>query len=81
MIGRRAIVAIAVRPKLWPEALRALVALSRDGWWRRGLPRPEPTYAAWRVMTAYGTAEAHVAPEDAVAYLRWRRRQRASGGG
>jgi hypothetical protein len=66
------------RPDLWAEALRALVALAPDGWWRRPpfVPVPEPDYAAWRIATAYGDPDADVRPSDVIAYLAWRRRRR-----
>ncbi len=76
MIERRSLLAVLIRPALWIEGARAAAAVSRDGWWRSGLPRPDPAYTAWRVATAYGSPDATVAPEDLVAYLRWRKLQR-----
>ena len=76
MIKRRSLLAVAIRPALWMEGVRAAAAVSRDGWWRSGLPRPDPAYAEWRVTTAYGNPDAAITPEDLVAYLRWRKLQR-----
>ncbi len=72
--------ALARRPSLWGEALRALIAVSPAGWWRTFpfLPRAEPAYLAWRVSTAYGSAHQPMRAHDLVAYLEWRRRLRRS---
>ena len=78
---RRALGAVARHPGLWLEAVRVLVAVSPDGWWRTFpfVPRVEPDYAAWRLATAYGTEATAVAGEDLIGYLRWRRQQRRIG--
>jgi hypothetical protein len=70
--------AVARRPSLWAEALRAMPALARRGWWRRApfLPLPDPAYLAWRIGTAYGDPSGPVDGDDVVAYLAWRKRQR-----
>ena len=70
--------AVARRPGLWPEAVRAAFASAPRRWWRQSpyLPVPDRTYLAWRTTTAYGVAGAAPPAEDLVAYLRWRRRQR-----
>jgi hypothetical protein len=83
MMTRRAAAAVLRRPSLWIEAVRTLAAVSRDRWWRRPpfLPVPNRAYSRWRVSTAYGRSDAAVDPEDVVAYLRWRRRQRMIGQG
>jgi hypothetical protein len=69
---------IASRPGVWLEALRTLASTVRRGWWRRPpfLPLPAGEYVAWRVTTAYGSPDGPVEPDDVVAYLAWRRRQR-----
>lgn len=73
--------AVLLRPRLWLEAVRAVVDLAPLGWWRRPpfVPRLEPKYLAWRVTTAYGDENSPIAVADAVAYLEWRKRQRSSG--
>jgi hypothetical protein len=82
MVTWRAAVAVAKRPRVWGEALRTLMALSRDGWWRKPpfLPIPNRAYLRWRIATAYGDPKASMDPDDLVAYLRWRHRLRTSGG-
>jgi hypothetical protein len=77
---RWALGAVARHPGLWLEALRALVALSPDGWWRTApfVPRLDPAYAAWRLATAYGSETADAGADDLVGYLVWRRQQRSS---
>ena len=81
MISRPAIAAVLRQPSLWLEALRTAAAMSRDGWWRKPpfLPFPNRAYARWRMATAYGSEAAAIDPDDLVAYLRWRRRQRITG--
>ena len=66
------------RPRLWLEAVRALVAFTPSGWWKRSpfLPIPRPVYIRWRLQTAYGSAEASPPPADLVHFLEWRRSQR-----
>jgi len=68
-------------PEVWPEALRAAVAMAPRGWWRRPpfVPIPDPELVRWRVVTAYGR-DRPIAAGDLVAYLRWRRRQRITRG-
>jgi hypothetical protein len=75
---RWALGAIARHPGLWLEAMRALVALSPDGWWRTTpfVPRLDPAYAKWRVATAYGDETAEVSGDDLIGYLKWRKQQR-----
>ncbi len=75
---RPLLAAVARRPGLWPEAVRAAFATAPRRWWSRSpfLPVPDGPYLAWRAATAYGAADATPPPDDLVAYLRWRRRQR-----
>jgi hypothetical protein len=80
MLYPGAIRAVLTRPSLWLEAVLTVLAVAPHRWWRSGLPRPEPSYAAWRAAAAYGSPDAAVAPDDLVAYLRWRKRQRAARG-
>lgn len=72
-------VAVAVRPRLWPVAVVQVFRLARRGWWRRPpfLPLPDPEYLRFRIQTAYGgsaPALARVGVDDVLTYLRWCRR-------
>jgi hypothetical protein len=80
--GRRrswlaAFAAVAARPHLWGEAVASSVRMARPGWWRRPpfVPRPDPSYLAFRLETQYG-ADGAPAPRDLVSYLEWCRAQR-----
>jgi hypothetical protein len=68
-------VAVLVRPWLWWTALHQLVRVARPGWWRRApfVPIPEPSYARFRIETAYG-ADGVPCAHDLVSYLEWCRR-------
>jgi hypothetical protein len=64
---------VAVRPWLWATAVRQVVRLAPEGWWRRPphLPVPAADYLAFRLATMYG-GEGHAPePADVVAYLHW----------
>ena len=76
MLTWQSIVAVLVRPWLWPTAIGAVFAFARDGWWRQPpfLPIPDGDVLEWRVTTAYGRPDMALVPEDVVSYLRWRRR-------
>ncbi len=69
-------VAVVVRPRLWPVALRQAVRLAPSGWWRRPpfLPVPDPAYLRFRLQTQYGDATRAPDPADLIAYLDWCRR-------
>lgn len=54
--------AVARRPRLWPEALRQVRRLARPG----GM-----AWVRFRMVTAYGDAEAVPDPADVVAWLGW----------
>ena len=79
MFDGRTIRAVLVHPSLWATAIGAAAAFAPRGWWRRPpfLPVPDDEVIRWRVATAYGSEEAAIAPEDVVAYLRWRKRHRS----
>lgn len=66
-------VAVVVRPRLWPVAVQQVLRLARPGWWRRWppLPVPDPAYLRFRMQTAYGDEERDPEPDDLVAYLEW----------
>lgn len=70
---RRALLAVAVRPRLWPVAARQVRRLARPGWWHRWplLPIPDPAYLRFRMETAYGDDARAPDPDDLVAYLQW----------
>lgn len=68
----RAVIAVLLRPWLWPAALR----LARPGWWRRPpfLPLPDPAYLEFRLQTMYGRSDVRPPADDLLTYLRWCRR-------
>lgn len=70
---RAAVRAIAVRPRLWPAALRQARALVPPGWWRRRpfLPLPDRAWLRFRMTTAYGDPGAGVDVEDLLTWLAW----------
>lgn len=73
-------VAVARRPWLWGTAVRQVVVLAPNGWWRRRpwLPVPDDAYLRFRLVTQYGDGGHPPEPEDLVAYLRWCRSYRAA---
>jgi hypothetical protein len=73
-----ALTRVAVRPDLWPSALRTAGRLARPRWWRRPpfLPLPDRAYLAFRLETQYGTGGAPE-PRDLVTYLSWCRAEDA----
>jgi len=75
----RAVAGVIRRPRLWTTALREAHLLARPGWWRRWppVPLPEDHYLRFRLLTAYGDAEAAAPAGDLVAYLEWCRRMQA----
>jgi hypothetical protein len=70
-----AVVAVAARPVLWPAALRLVVHLAPRGWWRRPpfVPRPDPAYLEFRMVTAFGPEGRTPPAPELVSYLRWLR--------
>jgi len=65
--------AVLVRPRLWATAVRQLFVLAPRGWWHRWplLPRPDPAYLRFRLLTAYGRTDHAPEPGDIVSYLGW----------
>lgn len=65
--------AIARRPGLWIPALRTGWRLRRNRWWAVApfVPVPSPAYLRFRMVTAYGDAEADPTVDDVITYLRW----------
>ncbi|HEX3539467.1 MAG TPA: hypothetical protein VHT75_03400 [Acidimicrobiales bacterium] len=72
----RAVRALLGRPELWPTATVMARRLAPPGWWRHWPPRPWPdsAYLRFRMVTAYGDADASPPPHDLVEYLAWCRR-------
>lgn len=68
----RALWCVALRPSLWPVALRQARRTARPGWWRRPpfLPFPDRGYLRFRLETQYGSGGTP-RPDDVVEYLRW----------
>lgn len=65
--------AVALRPALWPTALRQLFRLARPGWWRHWppVPTPDAAYAHFRMVTQYGGDGGAPTGDDVVQYLAW----------
>jgi len=61
------------RPSLWFTALAAVSRMAVPGWWRKSpyLPVPDPRLWDFRMVTAYGTADADPQPSDVISYLQW----------
>jgi hypothetical protein len=61
------------RPDLVWTALGVMRRLAAPGWWRSRpyLPLPAPGLWAFRMVTAYGQAEANPGPGDVISYLEW----------
>lgn len=67
--------ALLREPTLLWEAIRAASATRR-----RHRPLPSAAYLAWRMETAYGSADATPDTADMVHYLRWRKHMRTISG-
>ena len=65
--------AVVVRPSLWGTALRQWRRTTPTGWWKRPpfLPLPRRDYVEFRLVTQYGSKNAHIEPHDVVNYLAW----------
>ena len=74
-LGPGAAVAVLRRPALWITAVVSLARLAPAGWWRRWppVPRPDPHYLAFRLITQYGDPHHAPEPHDVVTFLRWQR--------
>lgn len=72
----RVVLAVVVRPGLWPAAARQAFRLAAPGWWRRWppAPTPDPEWLAFRLRTAYGDPGHIPEPHDVVMWLEWCRR-------
>jgi hypothetical protein len=60
-------------PRLIPPLLWAAWRFRSSSWYRRPpfLPLPPPEYVAWRLHTAYGSADAVPPAADLRRYLQW----------
>ena len=69
----RAALVVAARPTLWVTAFRELRAFTPRRWWgeRPFLPLPDPALMRFRLVTAYGDADASFEPDDLVTWLEW----------
>jgi len=65
--------ALVVRPELWWTGVVVLKRLAPSRWWRGGSHLPLPHRAWWRfrMVTAYGRADARPRARDVIAYLEW----------
>ncbi|MEI7887714.1 MAG: hypothetical protein WCJ04_09995 [Actinomycetes bacterium] len=73
-ISRPMFLAVLSHPSLWAVALRQMLYLAPQGWWRRApfVPVPDAAYMRFRMVTAYGGDGSTAAePEDLITYLRW----------
>ncbi len=70
-------VAVVVRPSLWLTALRQWWRTTPRDWWRHRpfLPVPSRDYLRFRLVTQYGSTNAHIEPADVVNYLMWCKQQ------
>lgn len=74
-------VRVVVRhPSLACEAIRLAAATAAPDWFRKApfVPRPEPRYRDWRLLTAYGRPDAIPTEREMEEFLRWRRNLRTS---
>ena len=67
------VLAVVFRPSLWLTALGTAHRLAAPGWWKRRpfLPLPDERLWAFRMVTAYGHADAIPDGADVVSYLEW----------
>lgn len=73
-VSSEMVMAVLAHPSLWATALRQVVLLAPNGWWRRApfVPVPDAAYLRFRMVTAYGGDGSRAAePDDLLTYLRW----------
>jgi hypothetical protein len=80
MIGRFAGMALR-NPRLIAPLLSTAWRFRRRDWYRQApfLPLPPANYVAWRLDTAYGSADALPPGQDLARYLDWTDRVRRGG--
>ena len=77
MLSPRLIFVLALRavrdPRLAGALIRVAWRFRRRHWFRRPpfLPIPDRTYLRWRMLTAYGDADAVPPADDIARYARW----------
>ncbi|PYP63085.1 MAG: hypothetical protein DMD26_15170 [Gemmatimonadetes bacterium] len=64
-------------PPLAAALLRVAWRFRRRRWFRRApfLPIPDRDYLRWRMLTAYGNADAMPSADDVARYARWAARK------
>jgi hypothetical protein len=67
------VTAVLVRPDLWRTAVGELRRLAPHLWWRSSPHLPLPGRDLWefRMVTAYGRADAVPSRADVVSFLEW----------
>jgi hypothetical protein len=72
-VGLAVVRAVAVRPTLWPVAIRQWRRTVPSRWWRRRpfLPVPARAYVEFRLVTQYGANGHPPSPADGLNYLAW----------
>jgi len=65
--------AVLLRPDLWLTALGELRRMAPRLWWRSSPHLPTPDRRLWefRMVTAYGRADAAPSRADVVSFLEW----------
>jgi hypothetical protein len=77
LVSPAAVLAVVVRPHLWLTAVRQLVRLAPQGWWKKApfLPVPPSDYIEFRLVTQYGgdhgSQREKVRTVDVLDYLTW----------
>lgn len=66
------------RPELWGTVFYQIYLLIPNRWWTKPpfLPLPTKEYINFRLLTAYGSQEGSIDPQDLVDYLQWCKSQR-----
>ena len=69
----RAVSVVVLHPSLWVTAVRELRLFTPRRWWsqRPFLPLPDSALLRFRMVTAYGDAEARFLADDLITWLRW----------
>jgi hypothetical protein len=65
----------AVNPRVALDLIALAWSMRRRRWYREApfLPLPPPEYVRWRMLTAYGDADAVPPVDDVIRLARWRR--------